>query len=98
MYLGVIRAPRWWLSSSSFFEKYSIERDGGLERDERGLGGLGGAFSSLEIRTVRRHEVSEGVCSKGRVLSAPDCLDCLAEKGENPKVSGRAVSTSLSHF
>ena len=24
-----------------------------------------------------------------------DCLDCLAEKGEHPKVSGRAVSTSV---
>ena len=29
------------------------------------------------------------------VLSGLDCLDCLAEKGENPKVSGRAVSTSV---
>ena len=28
-------------------------------------------------------------------LSGLDCLDCLAEKGENPKVSGRAVSTSV---
>ena len=29
------------------------------------------------------------------VLSGLDCLDCLAEKGKNPKVSGRAVSTSV---
>ena len=29
------------------------------------------------------------------VLSGLDCLDCLAEKGGNPKVSGRAVSTSV---
>ena len=28
-------------------------------------------------------------------FSRLDCLDCLAEKGENPKVSGRAVSTSV---
>ena len=32
------------------------------------------------------------------VLSGLDCLDCLAEKGENPKVSGRAVSTSVDVF
>ena len=29
------------------------------------------------------------------VLSGLDCLDCLAEKRENPQVSGRAVSTSV---
>ena len=29
------------------------------------------------------------------VLSGLDCLDCLAETGGNPKVSGRAVRTSV---